>query len=262
VSIDDKELNSDPAFQTVCDERRDAWIQSMETDAESEALARQRIVSSIVLRGDLSALTEDQLIRYYASLCESLGLDVRFKPFDVLMLNGKKVLYASRGCTDALARIHGITREVIDGPRFCELGTTKAIVCIVRARAPSGRQETATAVVPAAGDAINAMMKCETKAKRRATLAILGIGILDHTELETIPGLSLPADASQSSAEAPSVASNPLDVAEREVRGLVAEKGLSRDARLERYRGLCERHAKGCGMTPEELAKELTRRLK
>jgi hypothetical protein len=33
----------------------------------------------------------------------------------------------------------------------------------------------------------NVLMKCETKAKRRATLSILGLGMLDEMELETIP---------------------------------------------------------------------------
>jgi predicted transglutaminase-like cysteine proteinase len=32
------------------------------------------------------------------------------------------------------------------------------------------------------------MMKAETKAKRRATLDLLGLGILDESETETIPG--------------------------------------------------------------------------
>ncbi|RYE14076.1 MAG: hypothetical protein EOP45_20185, partial [Sphingobacteriaceae bacterium] len=32
------------------------------------------------------------------------------------------------------------------------------------------------------------MMKAETKAKRRATLDLLGLGILDETETESIPG--------------------------------------------------------------------------
>ena len=34
---------------------------------------------------------------------------------------------------------------------------------------------------------MNVLMKCETKAKRRATLSILGLGVLDEMELETIP---------------------------------------------------------------------------
>ena len=34
-------------------------------------------------------------------------------------------------------------------------------------------------------------MKAETKAKRRATLSIVGLGLLDETETETIPGAKL-----------------------------------------------------------------------
>ena len=38
------------------------------------------------------------------------------------------------------------------------------------------------------GDALaNALMKAETKAKRRATLSLCGLGFLDETEIETIP---------------------------------------------------------------------------
>jgi hypothetical protein len=40
------------------------------------------------------------------------------------------------------------------------------------------------------GDALaNAFMKAETKAKRRATLSLCGLGFLDETEIETIPVL-------------------------------------------------------------------------
>jgi hypothetical protein len=39
------------------------------------------------------------------------------------------------------------------------------------------------------GDALaNAMMKSSTKAKRRLTLSLCSVGLLDETELETIPG--------------------------------------------------------------------------
>src|SRR3972149_7249408 len=38
-------------------------------------------------------------------------------------------------------------------------------------------------------DLCNAMMKAETKAKRRATLDLLGLGVLDETEVETIPNV-------------------------------------------------------------------------
>ena len=42
------------------------------------------------------------------------------------------------------------------------------------------------------GDALaNALMKCETKAKRRVTLSIAGLGWLDEIELATIPGVQV-----------------------------------------------------------------------
>jgi hypothetical protein len=40
------------------------------------------------------------------------------------------------------------------------------------------------------GDVLaNALMKAETKAKRRVTLSLAGLGWLDETELDTIPGV-------------------------------------------------------------------------
>lgn len=61
----------------------------------------------------------------------------------------------------------------------------------VEAELPNGRKDFATAAVPVkglTGDALaNAIMKCETKAKRRVTLSIAGLGMLDETEIETIP---------------------------------------------------------------------------
>jgi hypothetical protein len=46
----------------------------------------------------------------------------------------------------------------------------------------------AVSLVGLRGEALaNAIMKAETKAKRRATLSICGLGFLDETEIETIP---------------------------------------------------------------------------
>jgi hypothetical protein len=48
------------------------------------------------------------------------------------------------------------------------------------------------------GEALaNALMKAETKAKRRATLSICGLGMLDETEVEDVPGVRLPAPPAQ-----------------------------------------------------------------
>lgn len=145
-----------------------------------------RVIESIVLRGDLSGLGPNERARFYTQMCEGLGLNPHAQPFAFLKLNGKEVLYATRGATDQLAAIHRLNREIIDGPKVIDLAGTKLVYAVCRATHPNGRVETATATVPLV-DPVNVLMKCETKAKRRATLSILGLGVLDEMELETIP---------------------------------------------------------------------------
>jgi hypothetical protein len=145
-----------------------------------------KVLESIVLRGDLSGLGPAERAKFYTQMCEGLGLNPHAQPFAFLRLNGKEVLYATRGATDQLAAIHKLNREIVDGPKVIDLAGTKLVYAVCRATHPNGRVETATATVPLV-DPVNVLMKCETKAKRRATLSILGLGVLDEMELETIP---------------------------------------------------------------------------
>ena len=146
----------------------------------------ERVIESLVARGDVSGLAPAERARYYVQLCQSLGLSAAAQPLAYLKLNGKEVLYATRGATDQLAAIHKLNREIIEGPKVIDLAGTKLVYAVCRATHPNGRVETATATVPLV-DPMNVLMKAETKAKRRATLSILGLGILDECELETIP---------------------------------------------------------------------------
>lgn len=145
-----------------------------------------RVIDSLVLRGDISLLSAQDRARYYIEYCQQLGLNPASNPLAILKLNGKEVLYPTRGATDQLAAIHRLTREIVDGPRVVDLAGTKLVYCVCRATHPNGRVETAVATVPLT-DPANVLMKCETKAKRRATLSILGLGMLDESELDTIP---------------------------------------------------------------------------
>ena len=65
-------------------------------------------------------------------------------------------------------------------------------VCTARASFPDGRHDESIGAVPIAGlkgeARSNAMMKCETKAKRRVTLSLVGLSTLDESEVESIPG--------------------------------------------------------------------------
>jgi hypothetical protein len=154
--------------------------------AEMTPADHAKVVESLVIRGDVSGLSPEVRARYYTAMCSRLGLDAHTQPFAFLRLNGKEVMYATRGATDQLARIHRITRKITDGPKVIDLAGTKLVYALCEVSTPDGRVETATATVPLT-DPVNVLMKAETKAKRRATLSILGLGMLDEMELETIP---------------------------------------------------------------------------
>lgn len=157
----------------------------------AEALAKtetteKNIYETLALRGDLSGLNPKDKAIYLQKLSESLGLNFLTQPFIPLKLNGKEILYASRGATDQLASIHKLTREIIRTER---LEDVYIVTCKVVA--PDGRFDISTGAVTIGnlkGDALcNALMKAESKAKRRAVLSFCGLGFLDQSELETIP---------------------------------------------------------------------------
>jgi hypothetical protein len=138
------------------------------------------------IMGDLSKLTPGQRVSYYQAICKSLALNPLTRPFDYIMLNGKLTLYARKDCTEQLrasrkVSITKLDRETING----------VYVVTAYAQAADGRTDSSTGAVAIEGlkgDALaNAIMKAETKAKRRVTLSIVGLGWLDETETETIP---------------------------------------------------------------------------
>jgi hypothetical protein len=89
-------------------------------------------------------------------------------------------------CTDQLRRLHGISIYITNRERMGDI-----YIVTARAKDRTGREDENTGAVPLGnlkGDALaNALMKAETKSKRRVTLSIAGLGWLDETELETIP---------------------------------------------------------------------------
>ena len=117
-------------------------------DFNTDATTGSRVIESIVLRGDLSGLGPTERARFYTQMCEGLGLNPHSQPFAFLRLNGKEVLYATRGATDQLAAIHKLNREIVDGPKVIDLAGTKLVYAVCRVTLPNGRVETATATVP------------------------------------------------------------------------------------------------------------------
>jgi len=143
-------------------------------------------VESVVMRGDLSKLTDPQRLDYYNAVCKSVGLNPLTKPFEYITLNNKLTLYALRACTDQLRSIHKISVA-----EMAETERDGVYIVTCKVANADGRTDISKGAVSIAnlkGEALaNALMKAETKAKRRATLSICGLAMLDETEVEDIP---------------------------------------------------------------------------
>lgn len=162
------------------------------------------ILEKVLIQGDLSQLSPTQRLEYYLSLCRTLGLNPLRKPFAYINLGGKLTLYALKSATDELRRIHKISVTVVARER-----TADSYVVSVRATMPDGRTDESIGAValnrshkgnvtPLAGeDLANALMKAETKAKRRATLAICGLGMMDESEVASVPNAKEFSDVEQ-----------------------------------------------------------------
>lgn len=166
------------------------------------------VIESVVITGDLAALAPEQRVAYYNRVCQSLGLNPLTKPFDYIKLNGKLTLYAKRDATDQLRRQYGVSVAIVNRERADGVFSVTA-----HATLPDGRTDESIGAVPivypetvqewqnsqrvnrphpkagqqlAGEDLANAYMKAETKAKRRVTLSIVGLGWLDETEVGSI----------------------------------------------------------------------------
>lgn len=151
----------------------------------SNQIVQSNTVESVVIGGDLSKLTPDQRVSYYHAVCKSVGLNPLTKPFDYINLNGRLTLYARKDAADQLRSINGVSIGKPDIQYIDEW-----IVVTVTAQDRNGRTDSDVGVVnkkDMRGDFGNALMKAVTKAKRRVTLSICGLGWLDETEVETIP---------------------------------------------------------------------------
>lgn len=144
-----------------------------------------RVLQEVLLGGDLSRLTPEQRTSFYNRVCETLGLNPLTQPFAYLRLSGKEVLYAKKDATEQLRFIHGVSITEVTSQNVGDV-----FVVTAKAQNAAGRTDASTGAVAIGnlkGEALaNALMKAETKAKRRVTLSICGLGMLDETEVESI----------------------------------------------------------------------------
>jgi hypothetical protein len=156
--------------------------------AESTPLTAQT-VETVLAVGDLSRLTAQQRVEYVLKVAKSLGLNPFTRPIRFLKFNNEIQAYFTRDGCDQLRRLHNISLRVID--QKAEAGVFSVRV---QAKMPSGREDEdiGAVMLPTGGESrANALMKATTKAKRRVTLSICGLGFISEDELDAMPGATV-----------------------------------------------------------------------
>lgn len=151
----------------------------------SDLVTKTQALEKVLLTGDLSGLKPEEKINYYNVVCESVGLNPMTKPFDYMKLGGKEVLYANKTCGDQLRSKRRISITITSREKIDDV-----YVVTAEAKDENGRTDSSTGAVTVAGlkgEALaNAYMKAETKAKRRVTLSLCGLGLLDESEVDSV----------------------------------------------------------------------------
>ena len=146
------------------------------------------LIEKVILQNDLSGLSPVEKVQHIKNICDSLGLNPTTHPIALMKFQGKEIPYVKKDGTEQLRKINRVSITGIESKML----TDGVYVVIANACTPDGRQDSSTGVISLAGlkgeGLANAMMKAETKAKRRVTLSICGLGFLDESELESMPG--------------------------------------------------------------------------
>jgi hypothetical protein len=160
------------------------------------------VMETVMLKGDLAQLTPEERNDYYMAVCKSVGLNPLTKPFDYIMLEGRLTLYARKDCAEQLRKINGVSTHILSKTLEDDIYTVHisakdrqgrededigAVVMVYPAKMKTreGWKDHPKAGKPLKGlDRANALMKAVTKAKRRVTLSISGLGLPDETEVD------------------------------------------------------------------------------
>ena len=157
----------------------------------------------LLTKGDLGKLSENHQAEYLLELCKSLGLNPQTAPIQLIEFRGGVTKpYATKDCTEQLRSLHGVSVVKLETKN---MGAVYSVTATVTDK--HGRTDVATGVVTVEGmkgdNLCNQLMKAETKAKRRATLSICGLGFLDESEIETVPDAKVVAVSMDANDSAP-----------------------------------------------------------
>jgi hypothetical protein len=141
----------------------------------------QSAKEQIILGGDLTSLTAVERVHYYLELCSYLGLDAIAHPFDYIKSKGRLSLYINAAGTAQLRKLHNVSLRIIKREVIEDV-----YIVTVLALCTNDRSEESSGMISIAElkgeDKCNAMLKAETKAKRRATLSVCGLGWVADTD--------------------------------------------------------------------------------
>ena len=167
--------------------------------------ASPEIIEQAMQIGDIKLMSPQIRVAYYIQTCLSIGLNPYTQPFDLIEGDDGKVRqYPNKSCAEQIRKRDQISLLVVSRLKDGDL-----YIVTVKATTPNGREEEAQGIVSlvkpvgqwkpstsgkryfeatkdAHGNALyeplrgtelaNAIMRGETKAKRRATLGIAGLG--------------------------------------------------------------------------------------
>ena len=158
---------------------------AIEKSTEITDVQTAELLETVLVDGDLSKLTAQQRLDYYGQVCRSLGLNPLTKPFDYITLGGRLTLYARKDATDQLRKLYDVNIDDVSIETEGDI-----VIATAKGSNRAGRHDVEIGAVnkkDLSGKYENVIMKAVTKAKRRLTLSLCGLGMLDETEIETIP---------------------------------------------------------------------------
>lgn len=138
-------------------------------------------IERLLTTGDVAHLDTDERVDFINRLCKLIGVSPLLQPFDFIKAQGKTVPYANKNLAAWLRHTHKISIKITSRERVDGL-----YVITAQAKTAAGKEDESIGAINIKGlagqDLANALMKAETKAKRRVTLSITGLGMLDEVE--------------------------------------------------------------------------------
>jgi len=172
------------------------------------------------LNKDWTAVPQETRVRFVARLCNELQISPVLNPFRFHVIKGVTILYADRRVAALIGNANKvstkITKEEYDEKR-------QILKIYVRAEKPDGTCSDEFAALYLGSNSgevrANLEMKCLSKAKRRAILALVDLSIPDEDELEYLEKAALQNTSVLTMPQTPSglmVNEHPIDIVEKE----------------------------------------------